>query len=527
MPEFSVHPVDMTMVALYAVFVIYIGFRFAKKHENAEDYFLAGRSMTWPLIGFSLLASNMSSTSLVGLAGDAYSTGISVYNYEWMATVILVFFAVFILPFYLRSRVFTMPEFLEKRFDGRSRTYFSILTLFLNIVVDTAGSLYAGGLLIKLIFPEIPIWQTISVMALLAGLYTIAGGLSAVIITDMIQAILLLIGSVVITIIAFVKIGDWSIVEQVTKPEMLSLVRPLDDPAVPWLGLITGVPLLGFYFWCTNQFMVQRVLSAKDERHGRWGAIFAGLLKIPPLFIMVLPGTMARVLYPDLPKADLVYPTLLFDMLPVGILGIVLAGFVAALMSQIDSTLNSASTLITMDFVHKKRPDIDNKKLMWIGRGFTALFMILAAVWAPFIENFASLFKYLQKILSYAVPPIVALFIIGIFWRRANSNGAISTIIVGVISGITLFVLNEILLVINIHFLYIALILFLISIPVLIITSLVTDPPPAEKVEGLIWTKKFFRAESKLLQGVPWYKNYRIQSGLLLIATFAVVIWWW
>ncbi|MFQ5650267.1 MAG: sodium:solute symporter [bacterium] len=527
MPEFSLHPIDLTLVALYAAFVVYLGFRFAKKHETAEDYFLAARSMTWPLIGFSLFASNISSTTLVGLAGDAYSTGISVYNYEWMASVILVFFAIFILPFYLRSRVYTMPQFLEKRFDGRARTYFSVLTLFLNIVVDTAGSLYAGGLLIKLIFPGIPLWQTIGVLALLAGLYTIAGGLAAVIYTDMIQAILLLIASIIITICAFVKIGSWGVVTDITPPEMLSLVRPLDDPGVPWLGLLTGVPLLGFYFWCTNQFMVQRVLSAKDENHGRWGAIFAGFLKLPPLFIMVLPGTMARVLYPELPKADLVYPTLLFDLLPVGVVGLALAGFVAALMSQIDSTLNSASTLVTMDFVHKRRPDLSSEKLMWVGRAATAFFMILAAVWAPFIENFGSLFKYLQRVLSYTVPPVAALFLVGIFWKRANAQGAFATLVVGFLSGALLFIANEILLIMNMHFLYVALILFLVAIPVIVMVSLMTPPPPDEKTNELTWAKRFYDAESRLLKDVVWYKNYRILSVALIVLTAILVIMFW
>lgn len=527
MPTFSLHPIDLTIVGLYAVFVVWLGLRFAKKHESAEDYFLAGRSMTWPLIGFSLLASNMSSTSLVGLAGDAYSTGISVYNYEWIATVILIFFALFILPFYLRSKIYTMPEFLEKRFDGRARTYFSLLTLFLNIVVDTAGSLYAGGLLIKLIFPAIPIWQTIAVMALVAGLYTIAGGLVAVIYTDMVQAILLLLGSVIISVVAFTKIGSWSAVMDVTSSDMLSLVRPLDDPSVPWLGLLTGVPLLGFYFWCTNQFMVQRVLSAKDENHGRWGAIFAGLLKLPPLFIMVLPGTMARVLYPNLPKADLVFPTLLFDLLPVGVLGLVLAGFIAALMSQIDSTLNSASTLVTMDFVRKRRPDFDSEKLMWVGRIATTVFMILATIWAPFIENFGSLFKYLQRVLSYTVPPIAALFLVGIFWKRANAQGAFAGLVVGLVLGVVLFVANEIMLVINIHFLYVAFVLFLAAIPAIVAVSLMTPEPEKEKTDGHVWTKRFYSDESQLLKDIPWYKNYRIQSALLLVLTAIVVIAFW
>lgn len=527
MPAFAIHPIDLIIVGLYAVFIVWLGFRVAKKHESAEDYFLAGRKMTWPLIGFSLLASNMSSTSLVGLAGDAYSTGISVYNYEWMAAVILVFFSIFILPFYLRSRVYTMPEFLEKRFDGRARTYFSLLTLFLNIVVDTAGSLYAGALLVKLVFPAIPIWQTIAVMALVAGLYTIAGGLAAVIYTDLIQAILLLVGSVIITAVAFLKIGSWSAVKAVTSPDMLSLVRPLDDPGVPWLGLLTGVPLLGFYFWCTNQFMVQRVLSAKNENHGRWGAIFAGFLKLPPLLIMVLPGTMARVLYPHLAQPDLVYPTLMFDLLPVGVQGLVLAGFVAALMSQIDSTLNSASTLVTMDFVYKFRPSLDSEQLMWIGRGATAVFMVLAAMWAPYIENFSSLFKYLQKVLSYAVPPVAALFIVGIFWKRANAHGAFAAIVVGLLAGAGLFVANELTMVMNIHFLYIALILFLIAVPVIVAVSLMTPAPAHEKVAGLTWTRSFYQAESVELRKLPWYKNYRVQSLVLLVATAALVIIFW
>ena len=305
MPEFILHPIDITIIAGYLVFVVWLGFYVGKKHETAEDYFLAGRSMKWFFIGLSLFASNISSTTLIGLAGDAYSTGISVFNYEWFAVIILIFFAIFFLPNILKSQVYTMPEFLERRFDGRARTYFSILTLFLNIVVDTAGSLYAGGLLLNLVFPEIPIWQTISVLAIIAGIYTIAGGLAAVIYTDAIQTAFLLIGSIVITITAFDKLGgSWDIITSSINASKLSLIRPLDDPGVPWLGLFTGLPILGFYFWCTNQFMVQRVLSAKNTNHGRWGSLFAGLLKLPELFIMVLPGIMAIVLYPKLTRSE-------------------------------------------------------------------------------------------------------------------------------------------------------------------------------------------------------------------------------
>ena len=518
---FTLHPVDLALIGLYLVFVIWLGLRLAKRHHNAEDYFLAGRSMIWPLVGISLFASNISSTTLIGLSGDAYATGISVYNYEWMASVVLVFFAIFFLPLYLRSKVYTMPEFLERRYDARSRTYFSLLTLIGNIFIDTAGSLYAGGLVLKLIFPDIPMWQTIAALAILAGVYTIAGGLAAVIYTDAVQTCLIVGGSIVVSILAFRKIGSWDAVTAITPPEMLSLVRPMDDPAVPWLGLVTGVPLLGFYFWGTNQFMVQRVLSAKSVDHGRWGALFAGLLKLPVLFIMVLPGTMARVLYPDLERPDLVFPTLMFDLLPVGVLGLVLAGLIAALMSSIDSTLNSASTLVTMDFVAKLKPGLSGERLMWVGRSATFVFMVAAAAWAPQITRFGSLFKYLQNALAYIAPPIVAVFLLGVFWPRANRHGAFVSLLVGVAAAAVLLVIQP-----EIHFLLIAPLLLVVCLATAVSVSLATAPPPAESLD-YVWTPRLYRDESAELSRTPWFKNYRVSSVLLLVVTAAVVCAYW
>ena len=524
MPDFKLHPIDITIVGIYIVFVVWFGFRIGKKHKSAEDYFLAGRSMIWPFIGISLFASNISSTTLIGLAGDAYSTGISVYNYEWFATVILVFFVIFILPFVLKSQVYTIPEYLERRYDGRARTYFSILNLFLNIIVDTAASLYVGGLMLKLIFPDIPMWQTISALAVVAGIYTIAGGLAAVIYTDAIQTVMLLLGSVIISIAAFSKVGGWEAITAQVSPDMLSLIRPLDDPGVPWLGLFTGLPLLGVYFWCNNQFMVQRVLSAKNLWHGRLGSLFAGLLKLPVLFIMVLPGTAAILLYPGLERADLVYPTLMFDLLPTGLLGLVMAGFIAALMSQIDSTLNSASTLVTVDFVAKAKPNLSQRQLMIVGRWVTLSFMVLAALWAPQIEKVGSIWKYLQSVLSYTVPPVVAMFLIGTFWKRANAHGACLSIVVGVLLAVVFFYINEIAGIINIHFLYIAPILFVVCTLLIIIGSLITQPPDQKKVSELTWSIAFYKSETDELRSLPWYKNYRILSVFLTIITIIVVL---
>ena len=363
----SLAPFDYGLIGGYLLFVILLGVWVGRRHKDAEDYFLAGRSMTWVFVGVSLFASNISSTTMIGLAGDAYATGIGVFNYEWMASIVLVFFAIFLLPFLLRSKVYTLPEFLGLRFGGFSRKYFAVLTLFLNIVVDTAGSLYAGGIIMRLVFPEIDLGWIIMVLAIFAGLYTMVGGLAAVIYTDFVQTVFLLVGAVVVSWIAFGKVGGWEGMTAGLGPERLSLIRPADDGAMPWPGLLLGVPLLGFYFWCTNQFMAQRVLSAKSLEHGRGGLLLAAALKLPVLFIMVLPGTMAIQLYPGLENADLVYPTLMFDLLPTGLLGLCLAGFIAALMSQIDSTLNSASTLVTMDFVRPKFPGLDNRQLMNIG----------------------------------------------------------------------------------------------------------------------------------------------------------------
>jgi solute:Na+ symporter, SSS family len=524
MPTFNLTLIDTLIIVVYLLFIVWRGFVYLKKHSNAEEYFLAGRRLTWPLIGLSLFASNMSSSSLVGLAGSGYETGFSVYSYEWMAAVVLVIFAIFFLPFYLKSRVYTMPEFLEKRYDARSRYYFSALTIVGNIGIDTAATLYAGALVIQLIFPEIPLWQSIMALAVLSGLYTIAGGLMAVVFTDAIQAVLLVIGSIIITVTAFFKIGGWEAVKNVTPPEHFSIIQPIDDPFLPWPGLITGVLLLGFYFWCTNQFIVQRALGAKDKKHGQWGSIFAAFLKLTVLFTMVYPGTMARVLYPDIEKANLVYPTLLFDLLPIGVLGLVLAGLFAAMMSSIDSALNSASTLATMDFYRKFRPQTSQSGLMWVGRGVTFIFMILAALWAPQIDKFPTLWVYLQNALSYISPPIVALFVVGLFWKRANGNGAFAAIIIGVFYSIFFIAFGSEAWMPQIHFLYSAGILFALCCVTLIIVSLITAPPADEKIKNLTWNKTIYRLETLQLKMLPAYKNYRYQS-IILLAVTVIILW--
>ncbi|XP_068242774.1 sodium/glucose cotransporter 1-like [Palaemon carinicauda] len=519
--------IDIVIVILYLVMSMALGFYLSTKHETAADYFLASRSTKWPFVGLSLFASNVSSSSLVGLAGDAYSTGISVYNYEWFATIVLIFIAVMCIPNMLEMELFTMPEFLEKRYNVGTRYYFSLLTIFLNIFGGVAGSLYAGALVLKMIFPKLELWHTIAILAVIAGVYTITGGLKAVIYTDALQAIILLFGSLMISAYALVEAGGWHAVKEEVPPDFLSLVRPVDDPGVPWTGLITGLPLLGLFYWCFNQTIAQRVLSSKDVSHGRIGCLLAGLLKLPVLFIMVLPGTMAKVIYPDLPKADFVYPILLLNLLPTGALGIVLSGFLAALMSQVDSILNSTSTLVTMDFVKKFKPDLQDRQLMNIGKFITFLCMVLSVCWAPFLGKIDSLFQFLQKLLSYLIPPVMSLFLGGFFWKGANSRGAILALILGNVWGIAMFVIIEVLELFYIHFLHVAAILFVLSFLVLVSASLISDISNTEAQMKIVWSSKKFVDEVKATKEIPIWRHYLFHCLLLTLITLVIVGCFW
>jgi SSS family solute:Na+ symporter len=517
--------------------------------------------MTWPIVGISLFAANISSSTLVGLAGDAFKTDAHVYNYEWFAVIVLIFFSIFFLPFYLRSKVYTMPEFLERRYDSRSRYYFSFITIVGNVLIDTAAGLYVGNIVLKLIFPDLSPSLIIIILAFAAAAYTIPGGLNSVIQTEVIQAILLIIGSCILTYLAFQQVGGWDDMIAglnakhaagelaLNADQILSMERPEDDEFMPLSGLLIGVPILGFYFWANNQFMVQRVLGAKDLNHGRWGALFAGLLKLPVIFIMVIPGILAILMYDNLDLTalgyiggngevcanlkdcpNMTYPVLLFDLLPVGLLGLVLAGLLAAMMSSVSATFNSASTLITMDFVKKMNPDISDKRLVRSGQIATLVLVVLASLWAPQIEKFGSLFKYLQLVLSYICPPVVAVFILGLFWRRMNSAGSITALLSGFAMAIFMLLnqgyewipaLNEI------HFLHMTGILTAICAMIHIGVSLSTPIDPDDSIEDYIYKKELFDEDTESLKGLPWYKNFRILAIILLIITVLLVGSFW
>ena len=356
MDTFSISTFDIIVVVVYMAMIIWWALRNGKS-DDSQSYFLAGRSMPWWIVGLSLFAASISSTTLIGQSGDAYHTGLAVFNYNLAGGIlVMVFFAMIILPLYINSRIFTIPEFLEKRFDSRSRYYFSAICIIGNVFLDAAGALYAAALIIKLVLPEADLQLIIFAFALLCASYTIPGGLSSAINAELIQAVILILGSCMLCWFCFEKGGAY-FAELWSRHDLLvSLIRPMDDSATPWLGLIVGMPITGLYFWANNQTLVQRVLSSKTIDEGRKGVLFAGFLTLLTLFIIAIPGVIARSLFPHLAKPDMVYPNMVMQLIPTGLLGIMLAALLSALTSTLSAILNSTSTLFTMDFYAKLCP---------------------------------------------------------------------------------------------------------------------------------------------------------------------------
>jgi SSS family solute:Na+ symporter len=516
--------IDIGIIIAYFVVVFIIGLWVGRKAKTGDDLFLGGRSLTWGFIGLSLFASNISSTTLVGLAGAAYTTGIAQSVYEWGSAIPLAILALVYVPLYLKSKITTIPEFLERRFDARSRKFFSLLTIIASIMIDTAGSLYAGALVIQIFFPAIELWQTCAVLALITGIYTSIGGLKAVVYTDALQAIILIFGSGALSYLLFKELGfSWANMVAAAPEGHFSVVKPLDDEGLPWLGLILGVPLLGFWYMATNQYITQRVLGAKNIQHARWGIMLAGALKFLPLFIMVLPGAMAISIYPGIVNKDMVFPTMVIKTLPVGLIGIVLAGLVSAIMSSISSTLNSASTLVVVDFIKPNNPGMSEKEIVNKSRLTTLFFMVVAAVWAPQIINFGGLWTYLQQMYSVFVPPVIVLFGVGIFYKRGNGEGAYWTLIGGCLLGVLFFVLG-IYEIWTIHYtINIGIVVALCTL-IFVIVSNRTEAPDPEVIAPYVFDRSLINEGN---EGLPWYQDYRYHLVVLILGVvFSYIAFW-
>jgi SSS family solute:Na+ symporter len=526
MPNINLSTTDIAVMAVYLVGIVVWGL-WNSSRKNAEGYFLGGRDMPWFVVGLSMFATVVSSSALVGWAGDAYLTGISVFNYGLFAAIIpVVFFLVFFLPFYLRNKIYTLPEFLEGRYDVRSRTYLSVLTVVGYVFADLAVTLYAGSLMLHMVFPELSIPTIIWGLAILGASYTLIGGLSAVMRVELVQAFVLMVGSMVLTFTAFSKAGGWDAVMNAAPEGHLSLIRPLNDPSVPWPTLFISLPLLGFYYWGLSQAMVQRTLSARDMNNGRWGNLLAGGLNFVIFFLMVLPGVAGRVLFPGLEKGDQIYPKLVFELLPSGLKGLVLIGFIAAMTSVLTSILNSAQTLVTMDIITKLRPGITSRQQVFAGSIAGIVIVAVAALWAPQIAKFDSMVKYFQQFLAYLTPPVIAVFMCGLFWKRATATGAFVGLVSGFVISISLLLGIKHTPLADWNFLYVAPMLFFVALTIIIPVSLATKAPSAEVVSRFVWNSSFYREETRELEATPWFKNFRVLSILLLIF-MAVFVYIW
>jgi SSS family solute:Na+ symporter len=492
---------DWAVIVLYFLLVFGVAI-WATLRERADkgssaDYFLAGRDAGWFLIGGSLFASNIGSEHLVGLAGTGAASGVAVAQFEVLASLILLLLGWLFVPFYLSSGVFTMPEFLERRYSQGARWYLAIISIVGYVLTKISVTIAAGGIVFESLM-GIDFWTGFFNDTATTEIYTIFGGLRAVLYTDLLQMFVLVGGAVAVTFLGLSALGGWGALEESVGPAFMSVWKPMNDPDFPWTGILFGAPILGVWYWCTDQFIVQRVLAAHDEEQARKGTIFAGYLKLLPLFIFVIPGVIAYALSQQgqltLETPDQALPTLMGVLLPAGLRGLVVAGLLAALMSSLSSVFNSTSTLVTWDVYKKIRPEASERQLVLVGQATTAVLVGFGLLWIPLMQLVsAQLYQYLQSVQAYISPPIAAVFLLGIAWRRVNAQGAMAALATGFVLGMGRLVaelnkgsLDGILFTYaDINFLHFAVILFAICTVVLVGVSLVTPPPAAAQVEGL------------------------------------------
>lgn len=489
---------DSSVILLYFVVTLGIGLYFARRKDTTTvDYFLAGRNVGWIAIGFSLFATNISSEHFLGLAGSGANRGLAVGSFEWMAIFILIVMGWFVAPVFLRLGVFTVPEYLEIRYDRRSRVYLTSISLFAYIVTKISVMLFAAGFLLNHMLGW-DVYTTAIILVFLAGIYTVVGGLAAVIYTQIFQTIILVAGALTVTFIGLHEVGGWSGLQEKLPADYFTIFKPMSDPDFPWTGIIFGAPIVGFWYWCTDQYIVQRVLAAKSIDDARKGTILAAFLKLLPVLMLVVPGLIAVALFPDI-SGDEAYPALLeSDLLPAGVRGLVVAAIIAALMSSLASVFNSAATLFTVDFYQPRHPETTERKLILVGRLATLFITITAILWVPLTKLISTnIYIYMQSVQSYISPPIVAVFLFGIFWKRMNASGAFWSLITGGVLGLTRLIVEfmvnsgvitqtSLVSFARINFLHFAILLFIVCTGVLVVVSLLSVSKTTQQASGLM-----------------------------------------
>ncbi len=553
--QFGIGTLDLIVIVVYLVGIVglgcWVGLRHSRRGGASKDYFLAGGTLTWPVIGLALFSTNISTVHLVSLAQEGYANGLAFGNFELMAGFILILLALFFAPFYIRSRVATLPDFLERRYSRASRDWLAFISIVSAIFIHIGFTLYTAALVMHglLGIPEEYILWTIIAIAGITGLYTAIGGLAAVVTTEAIQTVVLLLGAVCVTVIALVKAGGWSGIHEtlVAHGELtkLTLLRSADDPAgLPWYAIFLGYPVIGIWYWCTDQTIVQRVLGAKSEDHARTGALFAGFIKILPVFILVLPGLMCYVLVlqnhfdGQMPvESKDAYSFMIGKIMPPGLRGVVAAALLAAAMSTVSGALNSVATLFSYDLFQRWAPNMSEQRLVLVGRCVTVVGMVVAVLWSPFISQFESIFAMMATMICYIAPPITATFMLGIFWKGASSKGSITTLIAGFVVGVLAFVVslsgNESMenlhplhdglinllgggsiatTIVNVHWMVASFWLCMSCLVLHVVVSLLTPEELTKDKATLVWSHPFAALRSPGWKGIG---NYKILSALL------------
>ncbi len=578
----TLQTLDWIIIAGYFALILGLAWWVIRQRlDTSADYFLAGRHLGWFIIGASIFASNIGSEHLVGLAGSGATDGVAMAHYELHAWCLLVLGWVMV-PFYMRSKVFTMPEFLERRFSPAARTFLSVISLVAYVLTKIAVGIFAGGVVFSVLLPELnflgmdSFWIGSILVIVLTGLYTILGGLKAVAYTEALQTVVLIFGSILVTLFGLHALGGWGALREIAGSEMFNLWKPMVPAGVestwapvlesgrmawyfnsnyPWLGMLFCAPIIGLWYWTTDQYIVQRALGAPNEKEARRGSIAAGFLKLLPVFIFIIPGMISFALassgkIPELQQqligvdgkvivdnAQSAFPLLVAYVLPVGIRGIVVAGLLAALMSSLAGVFNASATLFTIDFYSRLRPDASQKKLIWIGRVATGVMVVIGLIWIPVIRGGKGLYDYLQGVQSYLAPPIFVVFFLGVFWKRMNARGCMAALISGFSLGlfrlavdtpVKLFHAYEYTqgsffwIVNHIFFQYYSLMITLVSVIVMIAVSYMTEAPSYARISGLTYgtTTAEHRKESRS----SWSVGDVVTSVLLVLIIVMIYI---
>ncbi|MDE6696057.1 MAG: sodium:solute symporter [Muribaculaceae bacterium] len=558
---------DWIVVAIFALALIGIILWVMKqKQDNAGDYFLGGKDATWIAIGASIFASNIGSEHLIGLAGSGASSGMAMAHWEIQGWMILLLGWVFV-PFYSRSMVITMPEFLEKRYNPASRTILSVISLISYVLTKVAVTVYAGGLVFQQVFGIESLWGidffwiAAIGLVLITALYTIFGGMKSVLYTSVLQTPILLLGSLIILVLGLKELGGWDemmrICSEVKVNEygdsMVNLIRDNNDPQYPWLGALIGSAVIGFWYWCTDQFIVQRVLSGRDEKQARRGTIFGAYLKLLPVFLFLIPGMIAFALHQQLgsflpltpeglPNSDAAFPTLVAKLLPAGVKGLIVCGILAALMSSLASLFNSSAALFTIDFYQRFKPNTDQKKLVKIGQAATVVIVILGILWIPVMRSVGDvLYLYLQDVQSVLAPGIAAAFLLGVTWKRATAKGGMWGLIAGLAIGLTrlgakVFYSNLAVtpeadhswfqwLFFDTNWLFFCGWMLVFCLAVIFVVSMFTKAPEEEKIKGLVFGTS--TPEQRAVTRASWDKWDVIHSCIILGITAAFYWYFW